>query len=253
MIAREGISHLASADWVCGELNGWRKDETLPLRQILSPWLRTRRSAKCEPGSIGQEELGSIDVWEFPAKKEAQHSIAGTIHVLRHGLPRSLNIVSLQGREDVVVFNPFRIFLGGEDIETVYVFKNELQLIGDALVLRKAAYGAVKRIVGFDDLADLDVRLTLNDDHVLEQRDLFRVDDLRRALGGETLQYFAKLVDLDDVLDRDGRNDKALVLYFGKPSRMGVRLVLHCAASSTSGRKSPGRRRQFRIQFLRSP
>ena len=35
-------------------------------------------------------------------------------------------------------------------------------------------------------------------------------------------------------------------------SRMGVRLVLHCAATSTSGRKSPGRKRQLRIQLLRS-
>ena len=33
---------------------------------------------------------------------------------------------------------------------------------------------------------------------------------------------------------------------------MGVRLVLHCAATSTSGRKSPGRKRQLRIQLLRS-
>jgi hypothetical protein len=209
---RNACSHPGACE-VSGANEGGKRNN-LPLRKILRPWAMTSRSAKRKPGSIGEEQLRTIYVRKFPSKKEAQHSISGTIHVLCHGLPSTLDIVSLQGGENVIVLDPFSISLGGKDIETVNVFENELQLVRDALILREAAYGAVKRVVGFDDLADLDVRLSLDDDHVLEERDLFRVNDLCRALGGKTLQYLAKLVNLDDVLNRDWRDNKALVLYF---------------------------------------
>ncbi len=154
---------------------------------------------------------------DLPSEKDPKHTISGTVNVLSHGLMGRFRIMSFQSDQDVTMGDPFCIAPSRKNIQTLYIFQHEDQLIVYALVLRQSTDAAMKGIVRFDHLAHLGARLVFDGNNTLQGFDVFGGNGVCRTFRGEAFQQLPILVSLNDVLNGNRTDDIALVLDLGEP------------------------------------
>lgn len=119
----------------------------------------------------------------------------------RHGVARFGRAAAVQGSQDLAVRNPGSLFLRGEAVEAIRALQGGLELGDDLAIAGDLGDGQMKRITGFDDLADIRRTASFDCDQVAQVSQLRAGGDVGRLFRGEAFQELAKLVGLEQLLD----------------------------------------------------